>query len=928
MIILAFASLFPVAAQTSITTSNDTVICLGGTATLSATLISGSFGTGSYSFQTTSYDPMPFSGGISIDSLFAASGFAHCDRSTCDNCWGGPFAIGFNFCFFNKTYSQFWAGSNGWISFSDPLDSWTLFTPLSLPCNSPACPKNCIMAPYQDWYPHYNAGGPYNIYYYISGSAPNRKCVIYWNSCPMSGCTTGLPPLPQGTFQIVLNEQGNIIDNNIADKPACNSWQNNAATQGIQDSAGTVAFIVPGRNQSGWTASNESSRFVPGGITWYTGGYPGGTIVGYGSPITFSPLSTTVYTAVVRQCDGTTATDDDTVTVINPTFNYPSFSFCQSDPYPTPAVVTPGGIFTASPPGLEFVNINTGTINTGASIPGTYIITYSIGLCSYTGGRSISINPSPGVPDPLDSYIPLCGPGSVTFGVAQVPGVVINWYDAPVGGNLIFTGNSVTTNVNVTTHFYAEAFMPVSTCKSLTRADILVNVKPVPVVTTTPLSYQICSGDSIKITLLSSIVNSVFNWRAYSNSSALTGYSDGSGPVIAQKLSNSGSAVGIVIYAVVAVADTCISDSVHFTVAVRPFVDATASPATQQICSGQQCNIDLNSNITGTTFSWTAHTSSPDISGYSAGSGNHIQQTLQNTSMISGMVTYVIASSANGCTGDADSALVTVNPGPAVSLNFCNDTITTSNAQPIKLKGGIPLGGTYSGPGVLNGIFNPALAGVGTHQINYTYNNAALCSGTSHSVIHVLAGSNLPCGSLLTDVRDNKNYQTVQIGSQCWMSVNLDYGTMIPFSNTQRDNCIPEKYCYNDLVANCGMQTYYQWDEIMQYDITSGIQGLCPPGWHIPADAEWDILFADYTNNGFAGDPLKFGGISGFNAMLAGVNFMESTWRFITFATMIWSSTAHGPTKAWAHGMNDPNHSVSLYPALRSNGFTVRCLKD
>jgi uncharacterized protein (TIGR02145 family) len=114
----------------------------------------------------------------------------------------------------------------------------------------------------------------------------------------------------------------------------------------------------------------------------------------------------------------------------------------------------------------------------------------------------------------------------------------------------------------------------------------------------------------------------------------------------------------------------------------------------------------------------------------------------------------------------------------------------------------------------------------------------------------------------------------------------------------------------------------------MQYQDAEGIQGLCPPGWHIPAESEWGVLFSNFTSNGFAGSPLKYTGFSGFNAFLYGVNFMGKSWNFSTFATMIWSSTSHGTGKAWAHGMNTFNPSVSYYPAFRSNAFSVRCLKD
>jgi uncharacterized protein (TIGR02145 family) len=268
-----------------------------------------------------------------------------------------------------------------------------------------------------------------------------------------------------------------------------------------------------------------------------------------------------------------------------------------------------------------------------------------------------------------------------------------------------------------------------------------------------------------------------------------------------------------------------------------------------------------------------------------------------------------------------------VPASPVVTFTLCNDSITTTNAQPFKLKGGIPLGGTYSGAGVTNGIYYPAIAGVGIHQINYTYTNAALCAVTSHQSLITINPVPFTCNNSITDIRDNKVYQTVQIGSQCWLAEDLNYGTEIPPDVFQRDNCIAEKY-HNPASSIQHPASVYQWDEIMNYDETISTQGLCPPGWHVPTENDWNILFANYLSNAFAASPLKYSGFSGFNALLSGARHLNKSWDFQGFATFFWSSTPHGTTKAWAHGMNDPDPSVSLYPAFRTNAFSVRCLKD
>ncbi|MFT4535026.1 MAG: hypothetical protein ACJA1A_001388 [Saprospiraceae bacterium] len=114
-----------------------------------------------------------------------------------------------------------------------------------------------------------------------------------------------------------------------------------------------------------------------------------------------------------------------------------------------------------------------------------------------------------------------------------------------------------------------------------------------------------------------------------------------------------------------------------------------------------------------------------------------------------------------------------------------------------------------------------------------------------------LVGSGVPVQDVIDaqrfgfiiDSRDSKLYKTVTVGTQNWMAENLNYGTQIDGISDQTDNSIKEKYCYADIPANC--TTYgglYQWDEIMQYETTGVIQGLCPIGWHIPTDDEWKTL--------------------------------------------------------------------------------------
>ena len=253
--------------------------CGVGTTTLTANL--SQCGAGSNPNQTTNYSvaQIPYVAQVNNGTnLFMT-----------DDSQQGPFAIGFNFCFFGQTYTQFYVGSNGWVSFSGGQP--TTFSTQPLPSVNALVPKNCIMGPWQDWHP--GIGG--QIKYQTVGTAPCRKLIVSWIGIPMFSCTGN-----QGTFHIVLNESSNYIDNYIQDKPACLQWQGGTATEGIHNAAGNVAVAVPGRNSTAWTTNNDAWRWTPSGpvvtptLTWYQVGNP--VAIGTGPSITVTPNTPTQYT--------------------------------------------------------------------------------------------------------------------------------------------------------------------------------------------------------------------------------------------------------------------------------------------------------------------------------------------------------------------------------------------------------------------------------------------------------------------------------------------------------------------------------------------------------------------------------------------------------------------------------------------------------
>lgn len=532
--------------------------------------------------------------------------------------------------------------------------------------------------------------------------------------------------------------------------------------------------------------------------------------------------------------------------------------------------------------------------------------------------------------------------------LSHVPGTTFDWTTASSSTNLSgYSDGSGTpiaqsvTNSGTTIETVTYTVFPTAWgCPPGQSQQVVLTVNPEPHVTNPDPTSQICSSTNTGIVPQSSVANSSYSWVATGSSSNVSGFSDASGMIIVQNLVNSGFDLETVTYSVTPIANSCSGDAMDFVVTVFPVADAYYDPNEESICSGETCHINILSHVIGATYTWTATGSSGNVSGYSGGSGDLIQQTLTNSGYLLPWVIYQVIPTANGCTGNPSQVIVTVNPWPSVVYRMCTDIITTNDGQTITLRGGLPLGGTYSGTGVVNGVFYPGIAGEGVHNILYSYTNDMGCSGEDSLAISVMVPVPVNCGDSMTDIRDGKIYPTVLLGTQCWMASNLNYGSVIASSQLQRDNCQFEKYCISDNPANCtNYGGLYQWDEMMDYATDNGAQGFCPPGWHIPTESEWNILFNQFISNGFAGNALKSSGYSGFNGQLEGMRFHNSVWKFLTSnpllrSIMIWSSTSRGTDKAWAHGMNEVvadieyTPSVSFYPSSRINAFSIRCIKD
>ena len=90
-----------------------------------------------------------------------------------------------------------------------------------------------------------------------------------------------------------------------------------------------------------------------------------------------------------------------------------------------------------------------------------------------------------------------------------------------------------------------------------------------------------------------------------------------------------------------------------------------------------------------------------------------------------------------------------------------------------------------------------------------------------------------PCPNALYDERDGQFYRVVQIGCQCWMGENLNYGTRIDGQNGPNGK-EGDKVCFDDKENSC--------DTLGALYTVNMLNNICPNGWHLPNDLEWKIM--------------------------------------------------------------------------------------
>ena len=321
-----------------------------------------------------------------------------------------------------------------------------------------------------------------------------------------------------------------------------------------------------------------------------------------------------------------------------------------------------------------------GNVNTfKTTTAGTYsvVITDTSTLCasiSASGIVVLNVLPTVSVNSPTVCY----GTGATVTATPGMAGTYDYTWNVPNGvpnpGNVaVFTAN--------TGGLYSVLLTNTLTSCISNSTSGTVTIKPSPDIVVNPSSQNVCSGQFTGMVLTSSVSGTTFSWTA--SQSAVSGASSGSGSIISQLLTATGSTIGTANYSISATGAGCQGPSTSVTVKVFPTPIATATPSNSTLCSGNSTAIILSSTINNTTYDWNVVQT--NVTGATAGSGDTIDQIITTVGSKSGEAVYSVTPTVNSCPGISLLIKITVNPIPEVIANPSAETVCSGATTNILL---------------------------------------------------------------------------------------------------------------------------------------------------------------------------------------------------------------------------------------------------
>ena len=370
-------------------------------------------------------------------------------------------------------------------------------------------------------------------------------------------------------------------------------------------------------------------------------------------------------------------------------------------------------------------------------------------------------------------------------------------------------------------------------------------------------------------------------------------------------------------------------------------------------------------NITGNAYYWTCHPV------YDMATGAEIDFVCE----------MIVHSSYSRCSGFSVRCISAASPtvttaevsNITATTATCGGNVTSDGGATVTARGvcwstsqNPTVSDSHTTDGSGTGSFTSSITGLTAGTTYYVRAYATNSVGTSYGD-EVNFTTTFVCGTSTVSDYDGNAYNTVQIGNQCWMRENLRTthyanGTSIELGSSTSTTTAYRYYPDN---SSSNVSTYgylYNWKAVMQNSSSSsanpsGVQGICPTGWHVPSDAEWTQLtdyvksqtqyqcdnssmkiakalasttgWTSYSTTCTVGNNPSANNATGFSALPAGYYKYDGSYKLFGNHALFWSATERNDDDAYYRRLCYDISSVKRGDDLgKVFGLPVRCVRD
>jgi gliding motility-associated-like protein len=467
----------------------------------------------------------------------------------------------------------------------------------------------------------------------------------------------------------------------------------------------TVATTAPTCTADGFTEITNydatlTYTFTPAGPTITAAGLIENMVVGTSYTVTAENTTcTSADSAAFSNAARLVTPDVPTITITAPT--------CSSNGVSTITNYNGTLTYTFTPTGPT---VGAGGLISGMTVGTSYTVTAGNATC--TSLASTLFSNAAQLPAPVVTSVtnngPICEGGNIVFTIIGTPNAVVS-YSGVVGvpastvtlnasGQATVTVAGATSNQTITLNTVTNS---ITGCSATISNTSTATVLPLPTANLSSANPATCSGGSVVLNFTgtpNAIVSFTDGTNNYNVTLDGTGVNNYTTPPIS---STTTFTLTSVVTTATPSCSQLVGDSVTVVITPRPIM--TASPNPLVLCNGATMNLVLNSDVAGTTYTWSASTTNIEGSFVLDGDGTDINQLVQlQDPTVVGFVTIVVIPRANNCDGDAVTIQVVVNPVPEITdVNVSAETICSNNEVSISVVG-IPSGLSYTWQAINN----------------------------------------------------------------------------------------------------------------------------------------------------------------------------------------------------------------------------------